>query len=190
MEKLYHVSQTPDLKVLEPRVSTHGKAYVYATTNLELALLFGAHHMGDFDGKIGTDDKGKPYFYEAYKGAFDERYKGKKCYIYEVKPDTFEMGQTNFKGEVMSSKPVKIINCTEVKDLYDYLDKLIEDRKITLLDYNNNPEYVSRINESIKDRIKLFHVLEDPSGEAYTFCMSKFPTIMQELENENTIQAE
>ena len=31
---LFHVSSTPDIKVLEPRVSTHGKAYVYAIENL------------------------------------------------------------------------------------------------------------------------------------------------------------
>ena len=31
---LYHVSSIPGIKVLEPRVSTHGKAYVYAIDNL------------------------------------------------------------------------------------------------------------------------------------------------------------
>ena len=40
---LYHVSSTQNIKVLEPRVSTHGKAYVYAIENLVTGLLFGAN---------------------------------------------------------------------------------------------------------------------------------------------------
>ena len=54
---LFHVSSTPDIKVLEPRVSTHGKAYVYAIENLVTGLLFGAK-KDDFDLIISTDEAG------------------------------------------------------------------------------------------------------------------------------------
>ena len=50
-EKLYHVSPVPNLTLLESKVSTHGKSYVYATKNLTVALLFGSNKsMGDLDG--------------------------------------------------------------------------------------------------------------------------------------------
>ena len=71
MQKLYHVSDVPNLKILEPRVSTHGQPFVYATPYLEFALFFGSKKSkGDFDGMYGINKQGKPYFYEAYKNAF------------------------------------------------------------------------------------------------------------------------
>lgn len=39
---LYHVSQMPGIKILQPRESTHGKKYVYAINNMVTGLLFGA----------------------------------------------------------------------------------------------------------------------------------------------------
>ena len=54
--KLYHVSKVPNIQVLQPQKSTHGIPYVYATSNLELALLFGSSRS------YGTGN-GNPYFY-------------------------------------------------------------------------------------------------------------------------------
>ena len=83
MQNLYHVSNVPDLKILEPKVSNHGVAYVYATPQLEFALFFGSKiSNGDFDGIIGLNNKNVPFFYEAYKGAFKRRFEGQSCYIY------------------------------------------------------------------------------------------------------------
>lgn len=66
---LYHVSPAPGIKVLEPRVSTHGKAYVYAVDNLATGLLFGVHH-DDFDFMISTDPETDfPTCLECYPGA-------------------------------------------------------------------------------------------------------------------------
>ena len=35
MKTIYHVSKTPNLKVLEPKLCSHSKAYVYASYYLE-----------------------------------------------------------------------------------------------------------------------------------------------------------
>ncbi|MBQ8909246.1 MAG: hypothetical protein IJY90_03065 [Clostridia bacterium] len=114
MDKLYHVSKVPGLNLLEPRVSTHGKPYVYAAKDLCLALLFGSSKShGDFDGMYGRKD-GVPYFYEAYHGAFKDRFQGEICYIYEVERETFKENQTSFKAELVSEVPVKVLNCTKV----------------------------------------------------------------------------
>lgn len=67
---LYHVSATPGIKVLELRVSTHGKAYVYAIENLITGLLFGAP-KDDFDFLISTNESGFPTCYECYPGALE-----------------------------------------------------------------------------------------------------------------------
>ena len=182
MDKFYHVSKIPNIKVLQPQVSTHGKAYVYATQNLEFALLFGSSKsFGDLDGKYGFKN-GLPFFYEAYEGAFERRFKDVTCYIYEVKPDTFETGQTDFRYEVVSEKPVEVISCTEVKDLYSYLKKLIAEEKIIFKEYSQEEDYVNYMNEHIKDRIKSFNILNNQNSEVYKFCKLKFPKIMEDLE--------
>lgn len=39
--KIYHVSKTHGLSIIEPHICSHNKAYVYASYHLETALLFG-----------------------------------------------------------------------------------------------------------------------------------------------------
>lgn len=60
---LYRVFQTPGLTVLHPKVSSHGKAYVYAVDNLVTGLPFGARR-DDFDFRIDSDVQERPVMYE------------------------------------------------------------------------------------------------------------------------------
>lgn len=186
-EKLYHVSHVADLKVLEPRVSTHGKSYVYATKDLTVALLFGSHKaMGDLDGPYGGGCNGrKPYFYEAFPGAFKRRFEDTSCYIYEVDPTFFEEGKTSYLAEVVSEKPVKVLKCTKVEDLYQTLLKSAENGELDLRFYNKeNPKYVEVIEKHLKDRIVRYDILEDKEKCQYKFCTYHFPHIIKELEKE------
>ena len=185
--KLYHVSKVPNIQVLQPKKSTHGIPYVYATSNLELALLFGSSKSyGDFDGSYGAIN-GKPYFYEAYPNALKRRFENEVCYIYEVDPSTFEKGKTSFKAEVVSEKPVKVLSCTKVDDLYSRLLSLIDDGKIEYRSYRKDDlEYVEMINEHIKDRLISFcGILQNKESSLYKFCKEKFPSIVNELECKN-----
>ena len=181
--KLYHISSVKGLKILQPKLSTHAVPYVYATSNLELGLFFGSSKsMGDFDGIYGTNN-GKPFFYEAYPNAFKRRFENQTCYIYQVDPTTFLYGKTSFKAEVVSEKPVKVINCTKVENLYNKLMSLVEENKIELKMYDENPKYISMINEHIKDRILRYGIMQRKNSTAYRFCQDKFPHILKELEN-------
>ena len=187
--KLYHVSSIPDLKILEPRVSTHGKPYVYATENLEFAMLFGSKKSnGDFDGTYGIND-GKPFFYEAYPGALKRRFSGEECYIYEVDSANFEKGKTSFSGEVVSEKPAKILNCKKVNDVYQYLLNEISAGKMIFKQYDDSDkEYVSMMEEYIRDRIIRFNVLQNKDSNIYKFCKEYFPKIVQEIEDTKNIE--
>ncbi len=182
-DKLYHVSVEPNIKVLEPRVSSHGKPYVYATQHLAFALLFGTKKSnGNFDGMYGIKG-GKPFFYEAYKDALKRRFEGQTCYIYEVDVTTFKEGQTSFKGEVVSEQPVKVIKCTEIKDLYQYLQELIKEGRLDFKPYSLDEDYQKAINEHIKNRLIKFHIFEKKDKPIYQFCKQKFPQLVNELEN-------
>ena len=98
-EKLYHVSHIANLKVLEPKLSSHNKEYVYATKDIVVALFFGSvKTMRDLDGLYGGGFNGrKPFFYEGFPGAFKRRFEGTSCYIYEVDPTNFEEGKTSYE---------------------------------------------------------------------------------------------
>ena len=37
---VYHGSPVGGLKIIEPRISTHGKSYVYATKKREIAIAY------------------------------------------------------------------------------------------------------------------------------------------------------
>lgn len=103
---LYHVSSTSGIKILEPRVSSHGKAYVYAIDNLVMALLFGAKH-DDFDFLL-TEEEGKPTVYECYPNAFEKVYVGKSCAVYELKEDGFLSGMTSWEPELVCENKVEV----------------------------------------------------------------------------------
>lgn len=180
--KLYHVTTIPNLKVLEPRVSTHGKAYVYATTNLEFSLLFGGKESaGDFDGMYGINDS-TPFFYEAYEGALKRRFDGATCYIYEVDPSTFKEGKTPFTGEVVSESPVTVLSCKKIENLFDYLSELNAQSKINLHFFESTKEHTEIINDHISDRIIRFGILENKDSKMYKFCKEHFPSIVRQLE--------
>ena len=187
-KKLYHISSTPDLKILEPRVSSHGKAYVYATDNLEMALLFGSSKSyGDFDGTYGVcgEDRRKPYFYEAYPNAFKRRFEGESCYIYEVDPADFKEGLTSFSAEVVSEKPVKVLKCTKVEDLYAYLLNLIKENKINFKEYSQERQYQEMINNHMRDRFQ--YIKNRVEHPAYQVLVKYYPHIIEEYKKQNIL---
>lgn len=182
--KLFHVSKTGNLKILEPHTSTHGKPYVYATPNLEFSLFFGSKKSwGDFDGIYGLND-GVPYFFEAYEGALKRRFGGQVCYVYEVDPTNFETGKTNFKGEVVSEKPVQVLSETKIENLYNHLLNLFEEGKINLHFFEHTKAYRKMIDNHISKRIIEFGALENKSRAIYKICQEKFPQIVETLEKE------
>ena len=188
---LYHVSHVPDLKVLEPKVSSHGKAYVYATSNLPLALLFGSYKsMGDFDGTYGVLPDGRPFFYEAYPDAFKRRFVDCSCYIYEVENKGFKENKTSFSAEVVNEHPVQVVKCKKIDNLYEELMKLVKEKKIHFKEYSFEKEYQEKILAHIEDRIIRFNVLDDPTSYTYEFCMYKFRSLMEKLLNKKNIKEE
>lgn len=187
-EKLYHVSHIEGIKVLEPRVSTHGKSYVYATKNLVVSLLFGSEKaMGDLDGIYGGGtEKCKPYFYEAFPGSFKRRFEDTTCYIYEGDPTDFEEGKTSYRAEVVSEKPVKVLNCTKVENLYEKLLELSKQGELDLRFYDkDDPKYVEMIEQHLKDRIVRYEILEDKEKYQYKFCTYYYPHIIEKLETKS-----
>lgn len=154
---LYHVSPVSDLKILKPRISTHGKPYVYAIRNISTGLLFGAK-WDDFDFIVSTDKNGVAAVYECYPNAFMRIYKGKKCSLYIVDDDSFHEGRTSWSAELVSEYPVPVRAEIKITDLYERLIKEESLGHLKIYKYRFNTAYKEKITTHITDRLKRFNI--------------------------------
>ncbi|MBQ7299725.1 MAG: hypothetical protein IJW77_07780 [Clostridia bacterium] len=149
---LYHVSPIAGLKILQPRVSTHGKAYVYAVENMVTGLLFGVRH-DDFDFIISNNEKGTPILYECYPDALKSVYQGKNCSVYYINDDGFQRNKTSWDVELVCENEVQVIDERIINDLYN---RLLDEEKhgnLIIHRYEYCPEYRKRISNQIVDRL-------------------------------------
>lgn len=156
---LYHVSSTPGLTVLEPRVSTHGKAWVYATPSLLTGLLFGTR-QDDFDLRISTLDDGRTEVCECYPDALQRVFSGKACTVYEV-PDTgFLRGQTSWDVEWVCDRAVPVASSWAVPDLYARLLEEEAAGRLVLRRWSEDAAYRAMIAEHVVDRLIRFDAMD------------------------------
>lgn len=151
---LYHVSPTAGLKLLEPRPSTHGKAYVYALPDRTAALLFGARH-DDFDFLI-DEEAGVPAVWECWPGAFETVFRGKRCSVYAVQEEGFVQGATGWDPERVCPRPVAVQSEEPVADLAAALEAGIAAGQLVLHRFSGEPAYKKLIAGHITDRLIRF----------------------------------
>ncbi len=168
---LYHVSPTPGLKTLQPRISSHKKPYVYAIDSLVTALLFGAR-KDDFDFLLDMDDQGRPVIYECYPNAFPEIYRGKHCSVYELEDTGFLRGMTGWEPELVCETEVSVLREIAVNDLYSRLLDEEATGKLVIHRYCQYPEYRRLIAGHLIDRLIRFDLLAhfdttDPRGDQH-----------------------
>ena len=156
---LYPISNVSGIRTLVPKISTHGKPYVYAIRNLSTGLLFGAK-QDDFDFNISTDKDGKPTISECYPKAFEKAYKGKSCSVYLLKEDGFREGMTGWSEELVCENPVNVDNEIHIEDLYTRLLKEQHEGNLIIKFYEDTKEYKSFISEHIVDRLIRFDALD------------------------------
>ena len=156
---MYHISSKSNLKVLFPKVSTHGTPYVYGVEDLSIGLLFVAR-KDDFDLILRTDNRGKAVVYECYKNSFEKIYKGVSCSIYEVEREGFVKGITGWEPEYVNDNRVNILTETYVEDLHSRLVREENEGNLTLHRYEDSLEYKSIVSDHIVDRLIRFKILD------------------------------
>ena len=154
---LYHVSQKAGLKILQPHVSTHKKAYVYAINNMVTGMLFGAK-QDDFDFIICTDENDKPMIYECYPDALRNIYQGKGCSVYELSVEGFQRGMTSWDPELVCACEVEVLREIVVNDLYVRLLEEEQRGNLEIHRYEFCDEYRKKISSHIVDRLIRFEV--------------------------------
>ena len=167
-ELLFHVSNVSGIRILEPRVSTHGKAYVYAVRNLVTGLVFGARH-DDFDFDISTNEDGKATISECYPNAFEKVFKGKGCSVYLLNDDGFCEGKTGWDVELVCEHAVEVMEEKQILDLYQRLLQEQEEGNVEIHFYEDTIEYKRFVSSHIVDRLIRFHLLDSEDERMQTY---------------------
>jgi len=187
-KKLYHGSPKR-VKVLMPR-DEHGdpdiKEAVFASPKKEMALAYLGEKWGDRDINQGYHSRSKDgkvisnkwSLQEMRPGAFNEIYKGKSGFLYEVPEEPFTMkGSMGGRYEVMSPKMVEPIKVTEMDDM---LEVLINEPGIKLIKYNpDSKEHKS----AVKRMSKRCDEMESSDREEYLeWVGEKNPKLKKDIE--------
>lgn len=124
----YHCSPTPGLTVLHPGkpAAFEKPAYVYMTTLLPMALMYGVRN---YEYTYGYTKAGQIYLEEYFPGALENLYRGKSARLYLCDPKHTE--STRIPNEAVSSVPVPVLRETVIQDVYEAL--LEQERLGTLI---------------------------------------------------------
>lgn len=162
---LYHASKTPDIKILRPHISNHGKPLVYLSEKRENTLVYlsnavekhcrekGFAHEGIYTkwAAYGFNSEGVLVLDEYYPNAIRETYEGEAGYIYSVSEITGEP-MNDIPFAFVTDKPVGVIGCEYVPNAYIALLQAAEQGKIIMNSYEDNtPEKLNRINKTVRE---------------------------------------
>lgn len=126
----FHASQTPNLSVLEPRVSNHGTPLIYFFQKRENCLVYLSNAVEKFCRETGFPHtspwtKWGPYGFTTdgllqldkyYPNALAETYRGVSGYIYAVEAIPDPGAPIEIPGVVTSRSPVPVLRCEFVAD--------------------------------------------------------------------------
>lgn len=161
---LYHASQTPNIKILEPRVSNHGKPLVYFSQKRENTLVYLSNavekhcrencfaHDGKYTkwGSYGFNREGILVLDEYYPNAARETYEGVSGYIYFATETGKPMSDIPFA--FITDKPMEVIDCEFVEDAYAELLRAAGQGKIIMNRYEeNSPQKLKWIEKTVRE---------------------------------------
>lgn len=138
MNYVYHGSKVSGIEKLEPRKSSHGIEYVYATTSKEIAMVMSCH-MTDLNSVIGgSGTRESPLMVvERRPGIFD-KFLHAGTNVYTLNGENFYNG-TSWEGEVVSDKPEIPLKEEYIEDVYSELLKSEQEGIIKMYHYPNRP---------------------------------------------------
>jgi len=201
---IFHGRLEGNLKEIKPHKCKHDKAYVYASHNIALCIIFGVKRTGE-NIDFGLTKLGKTYVAEFYEGALEDRFKNRTCYLYKLPEKYFELKTEHF--ERVSENPVPVLECVEIKDSYEYLLQLEKEKKIIIRRYKSLSKKQKRINKEIlTKRIKQYLNFKEITNSQYNklnkedklqydinlqrknFTLKKFKTLTEQIKKEINIQ--
>ena len=198
---VYHGSMKTDMKTVPPHKCKHEKAYVYATDKIAIAVVFGVKRKGE-NIAFRFNRFGKVFIDEFYENGFEDRFKGRKCYIYKLPKEKFSKKTEFF--EVVSEQEVDVLDCMIIDDSAQFLLEQEKLGKVKIGRYKNfsdkkKKQVQNELEKAIRPYINL-PLFSDAEIEAMTqesklsylikrerrnFCFDKFPQLIEKLKKEN-----
>lgn len=136
---LFHAGPTHGLTRLEPRRSTHGVPWVYATPHVEMVVPYLAG-WGDLDF-AQWHVEGTFHLVERYPGAFRTIFEGVSGSIYRVPADSFRELEPG-GPEWVSDLAVEVLEETRVIDAWTHLRAVSAATALTLYVHPDRPPFV------------------------------------------------
>ena len=155
MDYVYHGSPIGGLTYIEPKKSTHGESWVYATKEKSIALSF-LQKKNDYLVDQSINDDGKQILTERLPNILEEIYKGKGGYLYHLDSKNFIEGQTSFSPEVVSEKREQVIHCEMIEDCYEKLCEMEKNNEIILVRYPNRTSRIPHDDSDLVEKTKFF----------------------------------
>ena len=151
MNYVYHSSKTPGLKIIEPRVSTHGNSWIYAMEKPEDCLMFLGNH-GDTINQTGFTNE-VPYIAERFNGAFQYAYKDKTGSIYTLDGLDFKVGMTTFTHEFVCDHSCKVIEEKKIENALKDILQLELEGKIKIYRYPDLPSWIPADKSDLVEKV-------------------------------------
>lgn len=150
----FHASPTPNIKVLEPRISNHRIPLIYFSSKRENVLIYLSNAIEKycketsfkFDGQwqkwgpYGFNKDGTQRIEEYYPNALEMTYKGVSGYIYSAAEICDSGFEPRISDAATSSLPVQVTNVEFVPDAYEAILQAEGDGLITILRYEDMSE--------------------------------------------------
>jgi len=182
---IYHGSTIDNLTEITPNKCKHDNAYVYASLNKALCIIFSVKRICE-DIYFCTNTFGKTEIYEMYEGAFEDRFLNKSTNLYKL-PLSYFKNETEYI-ELVSTKPVPVISVEKIENAADYLLALEQKHQVKIYRYNKlNKKNKDWIDEKLKkalNKYKTFKYLtEDEFNRLSEHDKFSYNTQKQRYEN-------
>lgn len=179
--KLYHGSDNGNIKQLTPRLSNHGKPYVYTIVHRALAVMY-AHNPfprpnGFYTYRVLKD--GRVFYDEYFENQLEVMYKGVSGYVYTIDVEEEKLKQLdNMPWVYVSETSIDVKHPEFVPDLYEELLRLEKTGEIIINRHKDASEedkqkWKNIVAREIKDK-----ELKDRLDEPYAkFLHTHFPDL-------------
>ena len=150
----YHASQTPDIQILEPRISNHNRPLIYFSTRRENVLVYLSNAVEkyckethfDYDGPwkkwgpYGFEADGTLRFEEYYPNALEDTYQGVSGYIYHVEHLNTPQNNIQINHAVTCTDSVPVDGFEFVPDAYEAIMKASQQGLLKILRYEEQSD--------------------------------------------------
>lgn len=182
--KLYHGSNTADIKILEPRLADHGHPYVYMATIDVIAAFYLCNAVERpyywFPYGFGNNSN-IPVYHELYPDALKEVSEGVSGYIYEVYAEESQIIPfKNIPYARLATKPVEVQKCTRVDNAYNLFMDYVNQGKMEIGYFKDKtPEQLEWWYSSIINYLEEKNMAVIPDCSYARFIKKKFPWVWE-----------